>query len=162
MIDKRLEKEINFIEIYQIIGGIIGFLFTLYLLFTTDLSKYQNGIGYLSMLTPFLFFGFCIYSGIILNKKNYVQGLKLVFISLLMQLIAFDVFGLFYSAINGIGINLTLNLTNDVIAGFDFYPSQFLLALNSNSAIFIVKINLVTIAMLFYTAEIFQKIKKSL
>ena len=159
MIDKRLEKEINFIEIYQIIGGIIGFLFTLYLLFTTDLSKYQNGIGYLSMLTPFLFFGFCIYSGIILNKKNYVQGLKLVFISLLMQLIAFDVFGLFYSAINGIGINLTLNLTNDVIAGFDFYPSQFLLALNSNSAIFIVKINLVTIAMLFYTAEIFQKIK---
>ena len=159
MIDKRLEKEINFIEIYQIIGGIIGFLFTLYLLFTTDLSKYQNGIGYLSMLTPFLFFGFCIYSGIILNKKNYVQGLKLVFISLLMQLIAFDVFGLFYSAINGIGINLTLNLTNDVIAGFDFYPSQFLLALNSNSAIFIVKINLITIAMLFYTAEIFQKIK---
>ena len=159
MIDKRLEKKINFIEIYQIIGGIIGFLFTLYLLFTTDLSKYQNGIGYLSMLTPFLFFGFCIYSGIILNKKNYVQGLKLVFISLLMQLIAFDVFGLFYSAINGIGINLKLNLTNDVIAGFDFYPSQFLLALNSNSAIFIVKINLVTIAMLFYTAEIFQKIK---
>ncbi len=159
MIDKRLEKKINFIEIYQIIGGIIGFLFTLYLLFTTDLSKYQNGIGYLSMLTPFLFFGFCIYSGIILNKKNYVQGLKLVFISLLMQLIAFDVFGLFYSAINGIGINLTLNLTNDVIAGFDFYPSQFLLALNSNSAIFIVKINLITIAMLFYTAEIFQKIK---
>lgn len=159
MIDKRLEKKINFIEIYQIIGGIIGFLFTLYLLFTTDLSKYQNGIGYLSMLTPFLFFGFCIYSGILLNKKNYVQGLKLVFISLLMQLIAFDIFGLFYSAINGIGINLTLNLTNDVIAGFDFYPSQFLLALNSNSAIFIVKINLVTIAMLFYTAEIFQKIK---
>ena len=159
MLDKRLVKKINFIEIYQIIGGIIGFLFTLYLLFTTDLSKYQNGIGYLSMLTPFLFFGFCIYSGIILNKKNYVQGLKLVFISLLMQLIAFDVFGLFYSAINGIGINLTLNLTNDVIAGFDFYPSQFLLALNSNSAIFIVKINLITIAMLFYTAEIFQKIK---
>lgn len=159
MLDKRLEKKINFIEIYQIIGGVIGFLFTFYLLLTTDLSKYQNGIGYFSMLTPFLFFGFCIYSGILLNKKNYVQGLKLVFISLLMQLIAFDVFGLFYSAINGIGINLTLNLTNDVIAGFDFYPSQFLLALNSNSAIFIVKINLITIAMLFYTAEIFQKIK---
>ncbi|MBA4277377.1 hypothetical protein [Flavobacterium sp.] len=162
MLDKRLEKKINFIEIYQIIGGVIGFLFTFYLLLTTDLSKYQNGIGYFSMLTPFLFFGFCIFSGILLNKKNYVQGLKLVFISLLMQLIAFDVFGLFYSAINGIGVNLTLNLTNDVIAGFDFYPSQFLLALNSNNAIFIVKINLFTIAMLFYTAKVFQKIKQSL
>lgn len=162
MLDKRLEKKINFIEIYQIIGGVIGFLFTFYLLLTTDLSKYQNGIGYFSMLTPFLFFGFCIFSGILLNKKNYVQGLKLVFISLLMQLIAFDVFGLFYSAINGIGVNLTLNLTNDVIAVFDFYLSQFLLALNSNNAIFIVKINLFTIAMLFYTAKVFQKIKQSL
>lgn len=159
MLDKRFEKKINFIEIYQIIGGIVGILIMGYYLFTTDLSKYNNLMGYLTLVTPFLFFGFCIYSGIQLNKKNYVLGLKLVFISLFMQLIAFDIFGLFYSAINGIGVNLTLNLTNDVIAGFDFYPSQFLLALNSNSAIFIVKINLITIAMLFYTAKVFQKIK---
>ena len=76
-----------------------------------------------------------------------------------MQLIAFDVFGLFYSAINGIGLNLTLNLTNGVIAGFDFYPSQFLLALNSIGSIFIVKINLITIAMLFYISKVYLKIK---
>jgi hypothetical protein len=126
---------------------------------TTKLSGIIKWFDYFSMITPFLFFGFCIYSGILLNKKNYVQGLKLVFISLLMQLIAFDVFGLFYSAINGIGVNLTLNLTSDVIAGFDFYPSQFLLAINSNSSIFIVKINLITIAMLFYTSKVYQKIK---
>ena len=111
------------------------------------------------MITPFLFFGFCIYSGIQLNKKNYVQGLKLVFISLLLQLIAFDIFGLFYSAINGIGIKVTLDLTKDVIVGFDFHPSHFLLAFNPNIDIFIVKINLVTIAMLFYTSKVFQKIK---
>ena len=159
MIDKRLEKNINFIEIYQIIGGLVGVLFMSYMFITTKLSGIIKWFDYLSMITPFLFFGFCIYSGILLNKKNYVQGLKLVFISLLMQLIAFDVFGLFYSAINGIGVNLTLNLTNDVIAGFDFYPSQFLLALNSNSAIFIVKINLITIVMLFYTSKVYQKIK---
>lgn len=159
MIDKRLEKKINFIEIYQIIGGLVGVLFMSYMFITTKLSGIIKWFDYLSMITPFLFFGFCIYSGIQLNKKNYVLGLKLVFISLLMQLIAFDFFGLFYSAINGIGVNLTLNLTNDVITGFDFYPSQFLLALNSNDDIFIVKINLITIAMLFYTTIIFQKIK---
>jgi hypothetical protein len=158
MIDKRLEKKINFIEIYQIIGGIVGLLFTSYLLLTTNLSTYQNWTGYVSMLTPFIFFGFCIYSGIQLNKKNYIQGLKLVFISLLMQLIAFDVFVLFYSAINGIGIKLTLDLSNDIIMGFDFHPSHFLIAPNSNSAIFIVKINLITIVMLFNTSKVFQKI----
>lgn len=159
MIDKRLEKKINFIEIYQIIGGIIGILFMSYMFITTKLSGIIKWFDYFSIITPFLFFGFCIYSGILLNKKNYVQGLKLVLILLIIQLVAFDIFGLFYSAINGIGVNLTLNLTNDVIAGFDFYPSQFLLALNSNSGIFIVKINLITIAMLFYTSKVFQKIK---
>lgn len=159
MIDKRLEKKINFIEIYQIVGGLIGVLFMSYMFITTKLAGIIKWFDYFSMITPFLFFGLCIYSGILLNKKNYTQGLKLVFISLLMQLIAFDVFGLFYSAINGIGVNLTLNLTNDIIAGFDFYPSQFLLALNSNSTIFIVKINLITIVMLLYTSKVYQKIK---
>ena len=158
MIDKRLKKKVNFIEIYQIIGGIIGLLFTSYLLFSSSLSKYQNLMGYISLVTPFLFFGFCIYSGIQLNRKNYEHGLKLVFISLLMQLIAFDVFGLFYSAINGIGVKLTLDLTNDIIVGFDFHPSHFLIALNSSDD-FIVKINLVTIVMMFYTSKVFQKIK---
>lgn len=159
MIDKRLERKINFIEIYQIIGGLVGVLFMSYMFVTSKMSGITNWFDYISMFTPFLFFGFCIYSGILLNKKNYVQGLKFVFVSLLMQLIAFDVFGLFYSAINGIGLNLTLNLTNDVIAGFDFYPSQFLLALNSIGSIFIVKINLITIAMLFYISKVYLKIK---
>nr|WP_315154383.1 hypothetical protein [uncultured Flavobacterium sp.] len=159
MLDKRLVKKINFIEIYQIIGGVFGLLFMSYMLFTSNLSKYQNLVGYISMLTPFIFFGFCIYSGIQLNKKNYVQGLKLVFISLLLQLFAFDIFGLYYSAINGIGIKVTLDLTKDVIVGFDFHPSHFLLALNSDIDIFILKINLITILMLFYTSTVFQKIK---
>lgn len=159
MIDKRLEKKINFIEIYQIIGGVVGFLFMTYMFITTKLYGIIKWNDYLSIISPFLFFGFCIYSGIQINRRNYVLGFKLVFISLLIQLIAINVFGLFYSAINRIAINFTLNLTNDVIAGFDFYPSQFLLALNSNSDIFIVKINLIAIAMLFYTAKVYQKIK---
>ncbi|MNQ29697.1 hypothetical protein D3C85_430170 [compost metagenome] len=159
MIDKRLVKKINFIEIYQIIGGIAGILIMGYHLSTSNLSKYHDWMGYITLLIPFLFFGFCIYSGIQLNKKNYVQGMKLVFISLLMQLIAFDAFSFFYSAINGIGVKFTLDLSKDVIIGLDFHPSHFLVALNSNIDISIVKINLVTIAMLFYTSNVFQKVK---
>lgn len=158
MQDKRLLKQINFIEIYQIIGGIVGLLIASYLFFTTSLSENQNWMGYVSILTPFLFFGFCIYSGILLNKKKYDLGFKFVFISLIMQLVAFDVFGLFYSAINGLGIKLTLDLTKDVLVGFDFHPSHFLLMFNSDD-VFIVKINLVSIAMMFYVSKVFQKIK---
>jgi len=56
MIEKRLLKKIDFIEIYQIIGGIIGLLFSLYLIFTADLSKLHNFMDYLTMITPFLYF----------------------------------------------------------------------------------------------------------
>jgi len=160
MIDKRLEKKINFIEIYQIIGGIVGILIMGYYLIATDLSKYHNWMGFITLVTPFIFFGFCIYSGILLNMKNYVLGLKLVFISLLLQFIAFDIFGLFYSAINGVGVKVTLDLSNDVIVGLDFHPSQFLITHNPGSDVFMVKINLVAIAMLFYTLKVFKIIKQ--
>lgn len=159
MEDKKLLNKINFIEIYQIVGGVLGFLMMAYLFMTTNWKATPNWKDYLSMISPFLFFGFCIYSGMLLNKKNYVLGFKLVFISLVIQLIAFDVFGLFYSAINGVAVNLTLDLTNDVLAGLDFYPSQFFVALSSNVDVFIVKINLVVIGMLIYTSKVFQKIK---
>ena len=72
MIDKRLERKINFIEIYQIIGGLVGILFMSYMFVTSKMSGITNWFDYISMFTPFLFFGFCIYSGILLNKKNYV------------------------------------------------------------------------------------------
>lgn len=58
MIDKRLEKKINFIEIYQIIGGVIGILFMSYMFITTKLSGIIKWFDYFSLITPFMFFGF--------------------------------------------------------------------------------------------------------
>ncbi len=125
MIDKVLLKKLNFIEIYQFFGGIIGILIMLYLLFTTNTNEYE-GSFYILLILPFVFFAFCIYSAWLLNKKRYIIGLNLVIISLFLQLVAFEFYGVFYTSVNGIAINFTLDLTNDILIGLDFQPSQFL------------------------------------
>lgn len=125
MIDKVLLKKLNFIEIYQFFGGIIGILIMLYLLFTTNINEYE-GSFYILLILPFVFFAFCIYSAWLLNKKRYILGLNLVIISLFLQLVAFEFYGVFYTSVNGIAINFTLDLTNDILIGLDFQPSQFL------------------------------------
>ena len=82
MIEKRLLKKVNIIKNYQIIGGFLGLLITTYLLFTSNLSKYLNLMGFITMVLPFIFFGLCIYSGYLLKKKNYNKGFNLVLITL--------------------------------------------------------------------------------
>lgn len=160
MQEKRFLKKLNFIELYQIFGGIIGILLMFYFWMTTfnfeDVSKY-----YL-LLFPFIFFSLCIYSGILINRKRFVRGLNLVIVSLILQLVAFQFYGLGYSSINGIGINFTVDLTNHIITRFDFYPSQFILTTLENHDIFKLKLNLFAVGMLFFTIKILKELKLSL
>ncbi|MBF4515739.1 hypothetical protein IRZ71_05270 [Flavobacterium sp. ANB] len=159
MQEKRLLKKLNFIELYQIFGGIIGFLFTIYLILTENVINSNSFSSYILIVFPFLFFAVCIYSGILINRKRYIQGLNLVIFLLFLQLVSFQVYGIFYTSINGIGINFTLDLTNDFITGFDLQPSQFLIAVNGNTDIFHLKFNLFAVGMLLFTFKILKELK---
>ena len=161
MQEKRLLRKLNFIEIYQFFGGIVGLLIMTYLVCTTNASKYA-GPFYIYIILPFLFFGFCLYSAWLLNKKNYLRGLNLVIISLTLQLVAFEFYGLYFTSVNGIAINFTLDLTNDILTGLDFQPSQFLFAVRDSENIFHFKLNLFAFGMLFYTFKILKGIKNNL
>lgn len=161
MQEKRLLRRLNFIEIYQFFGGIVGLLIMTYLVCTTNAHEYA-GPFYIFIILSFLFFAFCIYSSWLINKKNYVKGLNLVIISLILQLFAFQFYGVYFTSVNGIAINFTLDLTNDTLAGFDFQPSQFVFALRENDDIFRFKLNLFAFAMVLYTLKILQRVKNSL
>jgi glucan phosphoethanolaminetransferase (alkaline phosphatase superfamily) len=161
MQEKRLLRKLNFIEIYQFFGGIIGLFIMTYLVCTTNAHEYA-GPFYIFIILSFLFFGFCMYSAWLLNKKNYLRGLNLVIISLILQLVAFEFCGIYFTSVNGIALNFTLDLTNDTIVGFDFQPSQFIFAFRENEDIFHFKLNLFACGMLFYTAKIIKEVKTSL
>lgn len=159
MQEKRLLKKLNFIELYQIFGGIIGLLFTIYLILKEKAINLDSFSGYILIVFPFLFFAICIYSGILINKKKYNLGLNLVIFLLFLQLVSFQVYGLFYTSINGIGINLNLDLTNDFITRFDLQPSQFLIAISGNKDILHLKFNLFALGMLLFTFKILKELK---
>lgn len=161
MLDRALLKKLNFIEIYQFFGGIVGILLTVYLFLTTNPGKYQNPF-YLPLILPFLFFAFCLYSAWLLSKKEYLRGINLVIISLFLQMVAFDLFGVYYTSVNGIAINFTLDFTNDTLVGFDFQPSQFFLTSNSSLEIFRFKLNLFAFGMLLFVSKILRELKESL
>lgn len=160
MREKALLKRLNFIEIYQFFGGVTGVLLMIYLLFTTSVRNYQDSY-YILLVTPFLYFTFCIYSAWLLNKKKYLRGLNLVIISLFLQVIAFHFDGLFYTAVNGIGLNFTLDLYGDIIAGFDFQFSQFFITFTGNENVKSFKVNLFAIGMLFYMFKTLKELRSN-
>lgn len=161
MLDKAFSKKLNFIEIYQFFGGIVGILLTIYLFFTTNPEKYQDPF-FIPLILPFVFFGFSIYSAWLLNKKKYLRGLNFVIISLFLQMVAFEFYGVYFTSVNGIAINFTLDLTNDTFAGFDFQPSQFFLTSNTNDEVFRFKLNLFAFGMLFFVSKTLKELKSSL
>ena len=79
-----------------------------------------------------------------------MRGLYLVFILLILQLVAFEFYGVFYTAVNGIAINFTIDLTNDLLTGFDLQPSQFFVTFHGSNEIFHFKMNLFAFVMLFF------------
>ena len=160
MTEKDLLKKINFIKYYQVVGGLIGIVIMAYLFYYVNLTKYFNIMGVISLIFPFIFFGFCIYSGYLLKIKEYYKGLNLVLILLLFQVVAFEIENVYYSVINGFGIKFTINLTKDFILGFDFHPSHFLFQLRNNSGNLILKFNIVAIFFIFYVSNILNETKK--
>lgn len=160
MTDKALLKKLNFIEIYQFFGGILGIVFMSYLIFTTNANEYK-GPFYIFLIIPFLFFAICIYSAWLLNKKRYLRGINLVIISLILQLVAFEFYGIFYTSVNGVAINFNLDLTTDTIAGFDFQPSQFIFAFRENAGAFHFKLNLFAFGMLLFVSKILKELKSN-
>jgi hypothetical protein len=156
--NRKLIKKINFIEIYQVIGGLIGVLFSIYLFVFSNSNITLSGLIPLTLI--FLFFIFNIYSGILLNRKKFDIGLNLVVVSLVFQLIAFDIAGVFYAAVNGISIDMTFDLTNDVIVGFDFQFSQFLMSSASSIEKLTFKLNLLAMFLLFFTSKVIYDLKR--
>ncbi|MFA9192649.1 hypothetical protein AAGV28_14825 [Flavobacterium sp. FZUC8N2.13] len=157
MENKSLIRKLNFIEIYQFFGGIIGLLIMVYLLTTTNVSEYKSFFNILLIL-PFIFFTFCIYSAWLINRKKYLRGLNLILISFFFQLFAFDLYGVFYTSVNGLAINLILDLTDDILVRLDFQPSQFLLVFKSGT-LFYFKLNLVALGMFIFTSKILKELK---
>ena len=159
---EKLLKKINFLEYFLIIGGLVGIVLQVDTLISIDLDRHQNIFNIITLYSPFIFFLFSIYNGLLLTYKKYELGLNLASFSFYLQLVAFTAFGFCYEYNLGIGIGITLELTNDTFLGLDFNFSQFILALIENSNALVFRFNVFALFMIYYISKITEAIKKDL
>jgi hypothetical protein len=109
-------NRIKFLAIYQIAGGIIGFLLVgwFFLQFGSI-----SGIYLFAPLIAFFLFGYSIYCGVILLQKKE-SGIRLSLISQWLQLFGFIFFGYGFKFASGVFISIGIDLSREVEFALNF------------------------------------------
>lgn len=138
-------KKLNILGYYQLVGGIIGLLFTLYILINQSII---NGPLVVIFLIALGLMAFSTYSGFLLIKKQYDKGINLSMINQALQVIGFGVLGYSFKYTSGILLGLTVDLTNDFIIGLNFNVTTWKMNWNSDPDLTYISINFIAIFIL--------------
>ncbi|WP_109435463.1 hypothetical protein [Aquimarina sp. AU119] len=154
---KKIYNQIKYLGYYQIIGGIVGILFMIYNVF----DQLTSNRFFLFSLA--VFFGLCvfsIYSGILLIRKRYLIGLNFSLFVQAVQILSFALLGYIFNYAIGIYVRLTIELTNDTIAGIDFGFVNWDLSRSANPDLIEVNFNIVAIVLLSLIFKLKEQIAK--
>jgi hypothetical protein len=154
---KRITSNLKYLGYYQLIGGIIGTFNTFR--FIPNFDK-MNGALLLFFLLIFTLFGYSIFCGYLLIKKQYSKGLNLSIYNQFIQIISFGVMGYAFSFTSGIYAGIKLNLTNDTILTFMFGYSEANIQINTSSDFTELSLNFVSIVLLNLIFNLKSKLDK--
>jgi|WetSurMetagenome_2_1015567.scaffolds.fasta_scaffold05627_7 hypothetical protein len=121
VITDSLKKKINFLAYYQIVGGIIGFVLTLWLL--TSLSF--NILTLMVLLVTIGLYIFSIYCGKVLIDRRIKRGLELSITNQALQAISFYYAGFSLRYVAGVNLSLGIDITNDLKFVYEYSLSCF-------------------------------------
>ncbi len=147
-------KKLNILGYYQLIGGIIGLLFTLYILLNQSIL---NGLSMILFLIALGLMAFSIYCGFLILKKQYEKGINFSMINQALQVIGFGVLGYSFKYTSGILLGLTVDLTNDLIIGLNFNVTTWKMNWNSDPDLTYLSINFVAIFILGFIFKAKEK-----
>ena len=141
----QLSTKIKALAIYQIIGGILGFVFLFLLL------DFRNSSLIWLILLPFIFvlFTYSIYCGIVL-LKNVSKGLIHSKVNQFLQVVSFMAFGYAYQYMSGAFISVGLNFTDALEFNFNFGLSHSAMGFNTNDPDLQFSINLIAIFLIVF------------
>lgn len=154
---KKIESKLIFLKYFQLIGVFLGILVTGYLITYLNFNNLKSA-DVISVFLMLLFFGLNFNVFLLFKNKKNEKALKWMSFMLIIQLISVTINGFFYSAVNLFGINFKLDLKSDTIIGLDFQFSHFMTTISSDSS-FLIKLNLISLFMLFYVSKINQELK---
>jgi hypothetical protein len=142
---EKITAKTKYLGFYQLIGGIIGILYTVRLL--PNFTQINGGI-FLLLLAIFILYSFSVFCGYLLLKKRNIQGLNLSIYNQLIQIVGFGVLGYAFQFTAGVYGGIKLNLTNDTIINFMFGHSMARIDINNLDGFTEISINFVAVILL--------------
>lgn len=154
--EKQLRKQIIGLALYQIVGGILGIVFTLWVMFRGEVVLTQQVLRF-SLFAAGLFI-FSILCGRMLFR-NPPRGLVLSLINQVLQVIyfAFGAYGFQYVA--GLRIGFGFDMIGSWTFKFRVALSSFQFDLGTDTGQKFIGINLVALFLIFWTERLLEQVK---
>jgi hypothetical protein len=157
---KNLSKEIisklNTLGFYQIGGGVIGLGLTVWII--SGLASI-TGLLLLLLLIAIALYGYSIYCGILLLKKQ-ISGLRYSVLNQILQIVSFSIFGFAFQYVSGIHLSIGLDLTDSFNFIFNVGISSWQITVNGDSQALGFSFNLVALFLIFWIEKLKSKMEK--
>ncbi len=149
------DNRVFFLGVYQIASGIYGAIQTALLL--SGISSRPFAINLLLLLGVGLFL-FSFYCGYLLIKRRILEGLNLTTYCLMLQVFTIYIVGYKFSFVSGFYLSLYLDLTSDVLLGFNLNFSSLAIGQSGSEETIFISVNLVSIFLLSVIGKIKERI----
>jgi hypothetical protein len=162
LLAKSIAIKLKVLGWYQIIGGAIGVLLTLWLFVK---MQALSGLVILLFMVAFGLYGLSITAGKKLLGSQYETGLKLSIINQLLQIISFLFLGYGFMYVSGMALSGSISYNvgeygNGFKLGFDFgILSKWNIDINSDNKSFNLGVNFLAIYILYFIYRLRQKIQ---
>ena len=156
-VEKQLRKQITALALYQIVGGILGIVLTLWVMLQGEVVLTQQVLRF-SLFAAGLFV-FSILCGRLLFR-NPPRGLVLSLINQVLQVIyfAFGAYGFQYVA--GLRIGFGFDMIGSWTFKFRVALSSFQFDLGTDTGQKFIAINLVALFLIFWMERLLEQVKK--
>lgn len=142
------QKKIKVIGLYQIIGGVFGFIVIAIASFSTPKDK----LVYL-IFPSLILFGFSIFVG----KQTFIQSknsLNLTIANQLLQLVGIYIGKYGFEYISGFSMGLYINITENFLIGFNFQLSTLNYRFHLEPEKYLFSFNFVAITIIYAVEKI--------
>jgi len=152
---KELRPKVKALAIYQVAGGIIGLVLTIW-----TMADHIDNIKGLLLILFSIALGLYIYSvycGILL-LKNFKTGLKYSLINQALQMVSFSFFGYAFQYIAGVFFAVGIDLTDGFYLKFNTGLSTWQIIVNSGERLLFVNVNMIALFLLFFIEKLKKRI----
>jgi len=164
-LSKSVATKLKVLGWYQIAGGAIGVLLTIWLLAHTQTI---NGLLILLFMVAFCLYGLSIIAGKKLLGSQYNSGLTLSMINQFLQVFSFLFLGYGFMYVSGMALSGSIRYNVSEVGeglklGFDFgLFSKWNFNINSDNRSFDFTVNFLAIYLLYYTYRLRQETQSEL